>query len=155
MYYSDSNASPARVEHAWNVLQYIEAFVLAFRQRQGRRGCRILQHRRETLQGSPDTPPRLHMWLMQLQTLPTYDFLSKAGITPSSSKTYTLSTLTSALKSATGVTPALNCDGNNLNAIEWYFNLKGSVIDGTFVPIGMYPDEELLGTRCLYPARCA
>ncbi|KAI0800756.1 ribonuclease T2 [Fomes fomentarius] len=69
------------------------------------------------------------------KTLPTYDFLSKAGITPSSSKTYSLSTLTSALKSATGVTPALNCNGNNLNAIEWYFNLKGSVIDGTFVPI--------------------
>ena len=69
------------------------------------------------------------------KTLPTYDWLSAAGITPSTSKTYTLTTLTSALKSASGVTPALNCDGSNLNAIEWYFNLKGSVIDGTFVAI--------------------
>ncbi len=32
------------------------------------------------------------------QTLPTYTFLSNAGITPSSTKTFTLSQLTSALK---------------------------------------------------------
>ena len=70
------------------------------------------------------------------QTLPTYDWLSAAGITPSSSKTFTLSTLTNALKDASGVTPALNCDGSTLNEIEWYFNVKGSLIDGTFVPIG-------------------
>ncbi|KAI0715035.1 ribonuclease T2 [Earliella scabrosa] len=69
------------------------------------------------------------------KTLPTYNWLAAAGITPSTSKTYTLSTLTSALKSASGVTPALNCNGATLNAIEWYFNLKGSVIDGVFVPI--------------------
>ncbi|KAJ3567341.1 hypothetical protein NP233_g6430 [Leucocoprinus birnbaumii] len=69
------------------------------------------------------------------KSLPTYDWLANAGITPSSSKTYTLSTLTSALKSASGVTPALSCSGSNLNAISWYFNLKGSIIDGTFVHI--------------------
>ncbi|KAI0718938.1 ribonuclease T2 [Cerioporus squamosus] len=69
------------------------------------------------------------------KTLPTYDWLADAGITPDSSKTYTLTTLTNALKSASGVTPALNCDGSSLNAIEWYFNLKGSVIDGQFVAI--------------------
>ena len=32
--------------------------------------------------------------------------------------------------------PALDCNGDALNGIKWYFNLKGSVIDGTFVPIG-------------------
>nr|VWO94283.1 Ribonuclease T2 [Ganoderma boninense] len=69
------------------------------------------------------------------KTLPTYEWLANAGITPSSSKTFTLSTLTNALKSASGVTPALNCESGSLNSIEWYFNLKGSVIDGTFVPI--------------------
>ena len=69
------------------------------------------------------------------QTLPTYDWLADAGITPSSSKTYTLTTLTDALKDASGVTPALNCDSSSLNSIEWYFNLKGSVIDGDFVMI--------------------
>ncbi|KAI8981149.1 ribonuclease T2 [Trametes punicea] len=69
------------------------------------------------------------------KTLPTYDFLAQAGITPTTSKTFTLSTLTNALKDATGVTPALNCDGSTLNEIEWYFNVKGSLIDGQFVPI--------------------
>lgn len=73
------------------------------------------------------------------KTLPTYEWLAAAGITPSSSKTYTLSALTSALKAASGVTPALNCQSSSLNAIEWYFNLKGSLLDGTFVPIGELP----------------
>ena len=35
------------------------------------------------------------------------------------------------------MTPALDCDGSSLSQISWYFNLKGSVIDGQFVPIGM------------------
>jgi len=34
-----------------------------------------------------------------------------------------------------GVTPALDCNGNAVNQISWYFNLKGSAIDGVFVPI--------------------
>lgn len=76
--------------------------------------------------------------LTGLQTLPTFDFLSAAGITPSTSKTFTLATLTAALKAATGVTPALNCDGTAINEIEWYFNVKGSLLDGVFVPIGVY-----------------
>ena len=32
--------------------------------------------------------------------------------------------------------PVLGCDSGRLNQISWYFNLKGSVIDGTFIPIG-------------------
>ncbi|KZT30799.1 RNase Gf29 [Neolentinus lepideus HHB14362 ss-1] len=69
------------------------------------------------------------------KTLPTYTWLANEDITPSSSKTYTLSTLTSALKSASGYTPALSCSSSTLNSISWYFNIKGSLIDGTFVPI--------------------
>ena len=37
--------------------------------------------------------------------LPTYDWLSEGGITPSSSKTYTLDELQSAIQSAAGVRP--------------------------------------------------
>ena len=38
-----------------------------------------------------------------------------------------------------GFMPALDCkDSGALNQVEWYFNLKGSVIDGTFVLIGKY-----------------
>ncbi|GLB35849.1 putative RNase T2 family protein [Lyophyllum shimeji] len=70
------------------------------------------------------------------KTLPTYTWLANAGILPSSTATYTLSALTSALTSASGgFTPALDCQSGSLNAISWYFNLKGSVIDGVFVPI--------------------
>ncbi|KAI0630578.1 ribonuclease T2 [Trametes polyzona] len=70
------------------------------------------------------------------KTLPTYEFLASAGITPTESETFTLDTLVDTLRSATGVTPALNCErGTTLNAIEWYFNLQGSVLNGDFVPI--------------------
>ncbi|KAF9302741.1 ribonuclease T2-like [Mortierella antarctica] len=41
----------------------------------------------------------------------------------------------SALQSASGVIPALDCSSGVLNHIRWYFNLKGSVIDGEFIPI--------------------
>ncbi|KZV89341.1 ribonuclease T2 [Exidia glandulosa HHB12029] len=66
------------------------------------------------------------------KTLPTFDFLNAAGITPSSTKTYTLSQITAALKSGSGFTPTVNCDGVNLNEVWYYFHLRGSVIDGAF-----------------------
>jgi len=69
------------------------------------------------------------------KTLPTFQLLEQQGITPSSTETFTLSQLTGALKTASGFTPALNCNGHAINQISWYFNLQGSMIDGTFVPI--------------------
>ncbi|PPR01915.1 hypothetical protein CVT24_001254 [Panaeolus cyanescens] len=69
------------------------------------------------------------------KTLPTYDWLATAGITPTTSKTFTLSQLTSALKASAGVTPALDCTSGSLNQISWYFNLQGSIIDGKFLLI--------------------
>ncbi|KAL5535666.1 hypothetical protein ACEPAF_3760 [Sanghuangporus sanghuang] len=69
------------------------------------------------------------------KTLPTFTWLSNQGITPTTSKTFTYSELTDALQAESGVVPALNCDGSVLNEAWWFFNLKGSVIDGTFVPI--------------------
>jgi ribonuclease T2 len=74
--------------------------------------------------------------LTGFQTLPTFQWLANQGITPDSSKTFTLKELTSALEAESGgFTPALDCDSGALNQISWYFNVKGSVIDGTFVPI--------------------
>ncbi|KAJ7481047.1 ribonuclease T2-like protein [Mycena galericulata] len=69
------------------------------------------------------------------QTLPTYTWLSNQGITPSSDTTYTLDTLTSALQTGSGFTPVLDCRGSALDSVSWYFNLQGSLIDGTFIPI--------------------
>ncbi|EIW64001.1 ribonuclease T2 [Trametes versicolor FP-101664 SS1] len=87
------------------------------------------------------------------KTLPTFDFLSAAGITPSTSKTFTLATLTAALKAATGVTPALNCDGTAINEIEWYFNVKGSLFDGVFVPIDAPSKGSCASSGLKYPPK--
>lgn len=43
------------------------------------------------------------------QQLPTYEWLAQEGITPSNSKTYTISQLLDALKSASGVRRILFC----------------------------------------------
>ncbi|KAI0275119.1 ribonuclease T2-like protein [Gloeopeniophorella convolvens] len=87
------------------------------------------------------------------KTLPTYDWLESQGITPSSSKTYTLSQLTSALKKASGFTPQLSCSGSSINEISWYFNLKGSVIDGEFVPIDSPESSSCSSSGLKYPPK--
>ncbi|KAL9716414.1 hypothetical protein Ac2012v2_000861 [Leucoagaricus gongylophorus] len=87
------------------------------------------------------------------QTLPTYVWLANAGIIPSTSKTFTLSTLTSALRSASGVIPALDCNGSTLNAISWYFNLKGSIVDGVFVPIDAPESGSCPSSGIRYPPK--
>ena len=89
------------------------------------------------------------------QTLPTYSWLESQGITPSATATYRLTDLISALQTASGgvrcpvnpmtrhftdqeylqFTPTLGCSGSTLNSISWYFHLKGSLIDGNFIPI--------------------
>ncbi|KAF9074958.1 RNase Irp1 [Rhodocollybia butyracea] len=69
------------------------------------------------------------------QTLPTYTWLTNQGITPDSSTTHTYTALTDALQAEAGVIPALQCDGSDLSEVYWYFNLRGSIIDGEFEPI--------------------
>lgn len=87
------------------------------------------------------------------QTLPTYTWLANAGITPSTTQTHTLAQLTSALKAQSGFTPALDCTSGTLSQIEWYFNLKGSVIDGTFVPINAPVAGSCPSTGIKYPPK--
>ncbi|KAF8995674.1 ribonuclease T2-like protein [Cyathus striatus] len=98
------------------------------------------------------------------QTLPTFTWLSDAGITPSSSETFTLSQLTSALKSASVSTPLYLCSFlgcyaltrlfiGALNQISWYFNLKGSVIDGTFVAVDAPESGSCPSSGIRYPPK--
>ncbi|EKM84050.1 hypothetical protein AGABI1DRAFT_32412 [Agaricus bisporus var. burnettii JB137-S8] len=87
------------------------------------------------------------------KTLPTYDWLSDAGITPSTSRTFSRSTLSSALENVAGVTPSLGCNGNTLNAISWYFNLKGSIIDGEFIPINAIESGSCPSSGIRYPPK--
>jgi ribonuclease T2 len=40
------------------------------------------------------------------------------------------------IESDQGYIPALDCKHGVLNGASYYYNLRGSVIDGTFIPIG-------------------
>ncbi|KAE9405416.1 base non-specific and adenylic acid preferential ribonuclease [Gymnopus androsaceus JB14] len=66
----------------------------------------------------------------------TISRLTNQGITPSSSTTHTYKALTAALEAESGgFAPQLECDGSDLSEVYWYFNLRGSVIDGDFEQI--------------------
>ncbi|KAK9420108.1 hypothetical protein SUNI508_06636 [Seiridium unicorne] len=67
------------------------------------------------------------------KTLPTYTWLSDAGITPSSTTTYTSAAIQAALTENHGASVYLGCDDDELYQVYYYFNVKGSVQTGTFV----------------------
>jgi ribonuclease T2 len=50
-----------------------------------------------------------------------------------------LASLTAAIKAESGFTPSFDCSGSNLNAVAYYFHLRGSIIDGAFQQISAYP----------------
>ncbi|KAF7984998.1 hypothetical protein HWV62_9978 [Athelia sp. TMB] len=80
------------------------------------------------------------------KTLPTYEWLAASGITPSDSKTYKWSAVEAALlKNGNGMKPAVTCSSGKISAISWYFNVKGSLVDGDFVAIG--ESMRLVATR--------
>lgn len=68
------------------------------------------------------------------KTLDTYQTLSKAGIVPSTTKTYTLSAIESALSTLTGFEAIVGCSRGQLNQAWYYYNVKGSIQTGQFVP---------------------
>ncbi|MCJ1454165.1 ribonuclease T2-like [Mycoblastus sanguinarius] len=69
------------------------------------------------------------------QTLPSYTWLSDAGIVPSSEDTYTSAEILAALKTPRGVTAVIQCeDTNELDEIWYFYDVQGSVQNGTFIP---------------------
>ncbi|KAL8725444.1 MAG: hypothetical protein Q9166_007338 [cf. Caloplaca sp. 2 TL-2023] len=68
------------------------------------------------------------------KTLNSYDFLSAAGIAPSSIKTYTSAEIAAALAKPRGVQVAIQCRNGELDEIWYFFNVRGSVQTGDFVP---------------------
>ncbi|KAJ7706868.1 ribonuclease T2 [Mycena rosella] len=87
------------------------------------------------------------------QTLPTFTWLSNQGITPSSSTTHTLASLTAAIRAESGFTPSFDCTGSTLNAATYYFHLKGSIIDGAFVQISAPESGTCPSTGIKYPLK--
>jgi ribonuclease T2 len=75
------------------------------------------------------------------KTLPTYKWLEDAGIKPSYHRTYTLREILSALEQGSGYTPAVGCSRGQLNSVSYYYNLKGSLLDGQFIPINSPKDS--------------
>ncbi|OQO05152.1 hypothetical protein B0A48_08172 [Cryoendolithus antarcticus] len=67
------------------------------------------------------------------KSLPSYDWLAAAGITPSSTTTYTSAQIQSALTQAHGGHSVyLGCSSGALNELWYFFNTMGSVQSGTF-----------------------
>ncbi|TRX97601.1 hypothetical protein FHL15_001356 [Xylaria flabelliformis] len=66
------------------------------------------------------------------KTLPTYDWLSAAGIVPSTSQTYTLAAIQEVLTAHHGHNAVIRCSGNQLNELWYHFHVQGSVQSGTF-----------------------
>lgn len=59
--------------------------------------------------------------------------LSDAGITPSSSKTYTLSAIQAALTNLhDGASVYLGCSSGVLNEVWYFFNVAGNAIGGQY-----------------------
>ncbi|QRW25474.1 ribonuclease T2 family [Rhizoctonia solani] len=84
---------------------------------------------------------------------PNVRFLGAAGIYPSSTATYTLAQINAAVKAKWGYTPALDCTSGSLNAISYYYHLKGSIIDGALVPIDAPKAGTCGSTGIKYPIK--
>lgn len=70
------------------------------------------------------------------QSLPSYTWLSNAGIVPSSTATYTSAAILAALETPRGVTAVIRCaNTNQLDEIWYFYDVSGSVQTGTFVPV--------------------
>lgn len=79
------------------------------------------------------------------EKLPTYKFLTDAGITPSNSKTYTKSQIAKALSdNFSGKQVYFKCDNNQALQEVWYFHhLQGSLRGQNFKPM-----DTLSSARC-------
>jgi ribonuclease T2 len=67
------------------------------------------------------------------KTLPSYQWLSEAGITPSASATYSSADIQSALKAKHGKEVTIGCKNGALDEIWYHYNVQGSIIGGNFV----------------------
>lgn len=87
----------------------------------------------ESYQPTQEVPDFFNRTVSLFQSLPSYDFLSDAGIVPSTSKTYTSAEIQSALSNNhDGQEVYLGCSGGALNEIWYFFNVRGTVQSGAF-----------------------
>ncbi|KAL4788549.1 ribonuclease T2-like protein [Aspergillus varians] len=78
------------------------------------------------------------------KSLDSYKALSAAGITPSTSKTYSLDDIHAALSNIhDGFAPYVGCSGNNLSEIWYFYYTRGNLITGDYEPA-----EKLTTSKC-------
>jgi len=86
-------------------------------------------------QPTQEVPIFFNRTVSLFQSLPSYTFLSDAGIVPSTSQTYTSADIQAALsKNHDGMEVYLGCSSGALNEIWYFFNVRGTLQDGTFEP---------------------
>ncbi|RPB00769.1 ribonuclease T2 [Choiromyces venosus 120613-1] len=68
------------------------------------------------------------------KTLDSYKMLAAAGITPSSTKTYTSAAIQDALTATHGFPVTIGCKNGEFNEIWYHYNVKGSLQTGEFIP---------------------
>ncbi|OXV07972.1 hypothetical protein Egran_04264 [Elaphomyces granulatus] len=76
------------------------------------------------------------------QKLPSFEFLSRAGIVPSYEVTYSLDDILSALGAAHGADVTVRCQNWSLNEIWYHFHVSGRLQNGRFVPADPEPTRK-------------
>lgn len=98
-------------------------------------------------QPTEEVPDFFNRTVSLFQSLPSYQWLSDAGITPSSSATYTTAQIQAALsKNHGGKNVYLGCQSGALTEIWYFFNVAGSVQTGNFEP------SDLVGSASTCPS---
>ena len=110
------------------------------------------------------------------KNLPTYDWLAAAGITPSSTATYTRKEIVSALRARYGFAVGLECRSNTLKQVHYYHHvsvchlaspvlvvrpqliaislqLKGSIHNGQFVRVDAMRPGSCPSNMIKYPLK--
>ncbi|CAI5759695.1 unnamed protein product [Candida verbasci] len=88
------------------------------------------------------------------ENLPTYQWLTEAGIKPSNSVTYTKSQIQNALSSKFGQQVYFKCDSSNaLNEIWYFHHIKGSLLQQNFVPIAPLSNSNCPSSGIKFPLK--
>ncbi|GAB1730813.1 hypothetical protein NU195Hw_g1747t1 [Hortaea werneckii] len=103
-------------------------------------------------QPTEEVPDFFNRTVSLFKSLPTYEWLKEAGITPSSSATYTAAEIQDALSSNRGGHEVyLGCySGNILDEVWYFFNIAGSLQNGDFKPADPLADSSCPSTGIRY-----
>ncbi|KAG6008161.1 hypothetical protein E4U21_004919 [Claviceps maximensis] len=82
--------------------------------------------------------------------LPTYKWLADAGITPSSTRYYSLGQIQNVISQQHGAKVTLGCRGNALNEVWYHFNIRGSLQTGQFEPTAPVGNKGRCPPQVLY-----